>query len=144
MLIETDLLYAFMDTSSRHHEVSMKIFDRIKKHELEVQVLSLSLLELELLIRSGNLLVNNKKADDKESKGWFKKLCLSFEQHNISVKDITCADFIESARMRSKYGLSFFDSHFAAYARRKDMVILSTDKMYDSVKEIKKIDPYEI
>ena len=133
-----------MDAGSRHHEVSKKIFQKIKNYEQGVYVLSLSLLEPELLIRSGNILVNNEKADDKEAEKWFRKLCLSFRQHNSGVEDISCSDFVESALMRSKYGLSFFDSHFAVYAKRKNETILSTDEMYDLVKEIKRIDPYEL
>lgn len=144
MLIETDLLYAFMDVGSRHHEMSRKIFEKIKNNELKVPVISLSLRKLELLISSSNLLINDKVATDKDVMGWFKKLCMAFKQYNISVEDIKCVDFMESAMIRSAHGLSFFDSHFAAYAKGEDEAILSTDKMYDNVKEIKRIDPYEL
>jgi predicted nucleic acid-binding protein len=41
-----------------------------------------------------------------------------------------------------KYGLGYYDSHYAARAQFHDGQIISTDRVYDRVAEIKRINPY--
>jgi predicted nucleic acid-binding protein len=140
-LIETDILYALMDVHDAHHKTAIKVFDLVKKKKMNICVNPLSLLELDLLIRSGDILINGKKASEQETKLWFDDLCIALKQHSIILESIECEDFAISAQLRSEHNLSFFDSHYAAYAKRTKSGILSMDKVYDLISEVERIDP---
>jgi len=111
---------------------------------LKASLSSLSLLELELLIRSGDILIKGKKATEGEAKEWFKDLCIALKQYNISLEILECEDIALSAELRFKYNLSFFDSHYAAQALRRGFNLISTDKAYDKVKGLSRVMPDSI
>jgi predicted nucleic acid-binding protein len=143
-LVETDILYALMDVNDAHHKTAIKIFDLIKKKKLTIRVNPLSLLELELLIRSGDILIDGKKASEHETKLWFDDFCIALKQHGIILESIECEDFVISAQLRSEHNLSFFDSHYAAYVKRTKSKIITMDKAYDRISEIERTDPRSI
>lgn len=143
-LIETDVLYALFDSSDAQHKAALKLFEQVKEGKLRASIGSLSLLELELLIRSGDILIKGKKASEKEAKEWFEELCIALKQYNISPESIECEDIALSAELRFKYNLSFFDSHYAAQALRRGFSLISADKAYDKVKGISRVVPDSI
>ena len=140
-LVETDILYALMDVNDAHHKTAIKIFDLVKKKKLNIRVNPLSLLELELLIRSGDILIEGKKASEQETKLWFDDFCIALKQHGIILESIECEDFVIGAQLRSEHNLSFFDSHYAAYVKRTKSRIISMDKVYDRISGIERTDP---
>ncbi len=140
-LIETDILYALMDIKDAHHKTAIKIFDMIKEKKLNICVNPISLLELELLIRSGDILIDGERASEQETKSWFDDFCIALKQHAIILESIDCEDFVISAHLRSEHNLSFFDSHYAAHVKRTTGRIISMDKAYDRISEIVRIDP---
>ncbi len=140
-LVETDILYALMDVSDAHHKTALKIFDLVKQKKLNICVIPLSLLELELLIKSGDILIDGKKASEQATKLWFDNLCVALKQYGIILESIECEDFVISALLRSEHNLSFFDSHYAAYVKRTNSRIISMDKVYDRISGIERTDP---
>ncbi len=52
--------------------------------------------------------------------------------------------FARAAEIREDHDLSYYDSHHASAALFYDKSIVSTDRQYDRVKDLKRIDPYEI
>ena len=140
-LIETDILYALMDVNDVHHKTALTIFELVKKKKLNVCVDPVSLLELELLIRSGDILIDGKRASEHETKLWFDDFCIALKQHGIILEAIDCEDFAISAHLRSEYKLSFFDSHYAAHVKRTKGIIFSMDRAYDQISGIERIDP---
>jgi len=140
-LIETDILYALFDLFDAHHDAALNPFEQVREGKLRASLSSLSLLELELLIRSGDILIKGKKATEEEVKEWFKDLCIALKQYNISLESIECEDLALSAELRSKYNLSFFDSHYAAQALRRGLGLISMDKAYDRVQGLSRIVP---
>jgi len=143
-LIETDVLYALLNSSDAQHKAALRLFEQVKEGKLRASISSLSLLELELLIRSGDILIKGKKASEEESKEWFEDLCIALKLYNTSLEPIECEDITLSAELRFKYNLSFFDSHYAAQALRRGFSLISADKAYDKVKGMSRIVPDSI
>ena len=62
---------------------------------------------------------------------------------NIKFLPVTPEIVISSIAIRRNYGLTFFDSHYAATALR-DRVIISMVNAYDSIPNLTRCDPDEI
>ena len=142
-IIETDLLYAYLSKEDRHHEVASKIFDKIRGSDIKPtpEISALSLIEVEILLKSGILKVRKRKPTDQEIADYFKEICKALEIYAIPLNPVTCESMSLSASIRAKYRLGYYDSHYAAQAQLHDKQIISTDKMYDRVVEVKRIDP---
>ncbi len=143
-LIETDLLYAAMDKSDHHHKVAKQIFSLIKDREIrETALSSLSLHELELNLKAGNILIRSKVATPKDTILFFKKINDLLKVYSIKLLPLTCNQIIKATELRKKHKeLTFYDSHHAAAAILHDKKIISTDKVYDKIKGLQRIDPY--
>ena len=68
-LIETDVLYALFDLSDVQHKVALRLFERVREGGLKASLSSLSLLELELLIRSGDILNQRQEGHGRRGQG---------------------------------------------------------------------------
>ena len=142
-MIETDLLFAYLHEGDRHHEVATKVFEKIRKGEIKPAsgVSDLSLIELEILLKSGVIKVRGRTPTDRDIAEYFKELCEGLKIYAIPVNPTTCESIRLSAWIRAKYNLSYYDSHYAAQAQLHDRQIISADKVYDKVVEIKRIEP---
>lgn len=142
-LLETDLLYALLDDHDRHHQIAEKLFERIRRFEVKPvpQVSGLSLLELEVILKSGLVEVRGRTASDHDIAEYFKKVCEALRLYGIETNPLTCESIVLAASMRFNYNLSYYDSHYAAQAQALDQHIISTDRVYDRVREIKRIKP---
>jgi len=125
VLIETDVVIALASKTDKHHEDVKKLLDRLAITELSPY----SLIELDLLITSRSLIV---KIPD-----FYQALNDVLEYYKISVLAPRPSHFIEAWNLRKRYNLTFFDSLHAATALEEEEVLVSYDKTYSRVKELK-------
>lgn len=109
-----------------------------------VKVCSLALHELELNLKTGNILVEGRRATLEDIAKFFTDLGRLLSLYNLSVFPLTCEQIAKAANLRKKYNLTFHDSHHAASAILYDSEIISTDNTYDSVLVLKRVDPYSM
>lgn len=142
-IIETDLLYAYLHKGDEHHEIAKKLFKKIRRREIRPtpEVSALSIIELEILLKSGVVKMKGRTPTDQDIAEYFEELCDGLRIYSIPINSITCESVRLSAWIRAKYNLSYYDSHHAAQAQLRDQQIISADKVYDRVIEIKRIDP---
>ncbi len=133
MLIENDLIFAFLNKYDKNYTVAYEIFKKIKKGELKVEASSISLLEMELIYKS-----------EKRESQLFRDLAALASFENIKFIPLTPEITLASVYIRQETGLSFFDSHYAATALSLDRKILSFDKSYENVEGLIRIDPKDI
>lgn len=68
---------------------------------------------------------------------FFQGLAEHFADYGIAQEPMLMADTAQSIRFRKRYGLTYFDSYHAACAFRVGATLLSFDRAYLRVKEIK-------
>lgn len=127
-LIETDLLYSFLNANDINHTFANNIILKVNSGDLAVKFSSVSLIELQLIYKS-------------------KKIEYEFELDLVElqrIKNIEWAllDTISSLtaiHLRKKYNLSFFDSLHVGIAINLDKQIISQDKEYDKIAGLKRI-----
>jgi predicted nucleic acid-binding protein len=146
-VVELDLLLAFLASEDRHHKVASNYFSRVTSGSLTKPTISpFALQELELGVRAGRILPYGKPArgDIDSARRFFGEVCEALEIHDIRVQPLSCVGFKTAAEFRHKYGLTYYDSLHASSAFSNDKIIVSTDKDYDRVKEIRREDPYKL
>jgi predicted nucleic acid-binding protein len=143
-IFETDLLYAYLHEGDKHHEVALTFFEKIRAGKVKPtpEISALSLIELEILLKSGVVKIRGKAPTDKDIAGYLNDVCQGLRIYAVPVHPLTCENIMLSALTRVKYGLNYYDSHYAAQAQLYDRQIISTDRTFDKVAEIKRIDPY--
>lgn len=143
-IFETDLLYAYLHKSDKHHEVASKFFEKIRAGKIKPtpEISALSLIELEILLKSGVVKIRGENPTDQDIFKYLKNVCKGLRIYVIPVHPLTCENISLSALIRVKYKLDYYDSHYAAQAQLHDQQIISTDRKFDDVAEIKRIDPY--
>jgi predicted nucleic acid-binding protein len=131
-LLETDLVFAYLNKLDSHHEVAKNIFNKIREGT-HYTISSLSLIEIELIYKSNNL-----------EKQLAQHIAALSTLSNVTIPQISADIILTSIYLREPYNLSFFDSHYAATALQLDAEIISTDKQYQNVPGLTLIDPYNI
>ncbi|MDH5266090.1 MAG: PIN domain-containing protein [Candidatus Bathyarchaeota archaeon] len=143
--MEADLLYASLDPKDDHHQVARKLLSLAKRKRLaDVKIDSLALHELELNLKTGNILIEKRKATLEDIAKFFTDLSQLLSLYKLSVYPLTCQQIAKAANLRKKHNLTFYDSHHAASAMLYDSKIISTDNTYDSVIGLKRLNPYSI
>lgn len=144
-ILEADLLYATLDPNDKHHQVASTLLSQTKGRQLAgVKISSLALHELELNLKTGNILIKERKATPEDIAKFFTDLSQLLALYNLSVFPLTCEQIAKAANIRKKHDLTFYDSHHAASAMLYDSKIISTDNTYDSVTGLNRIDPYSM
>lgn len=134
-IIELDMLIAFVNRVDKLHETASKIFNKIIEGDLKgVAVPAAAYMEYELVFRSRGV----SGEEILEDLNAFKLI------RNLGEVPLTIEIIIDAAEIRAKYGLTYFDSLHAASALHLDGVIISTDKAYKKVKELKTVDPTQM
>ncbi len=133
MLMENDVIFAFLNRLDKNHDIAHAIFRKIRDGELKIMVSSVSLLEMEFIYRS-----------EKRESQMFRDLAALASFENITFVPLTLEIVLTSIYIRREYGLSFFDSHYAATALSLDGKIVSFDKAYEGVRGLQRIDPEEL
>jgi len=126
MLIETDILLALVSVRDKHHMEVLKLIDRL---EGRLVISPYSLIERDLMIRSGRILISDIPA--------FYQAISTFLNYRrirrISPKPIYHA---EAYRLRQKYrGLAYFDSLHAAVSITEKLEHISYDNVYEKIED---------
>lgn len=143
-IFETDLLYAYLHKKDKHHQVASEFFQKIRggKIKPKPEISALSLIELEILLKSGVVKIRGETPTDEDITDYLQDVCQGLRIYTIPVHPLTCENIRLSASIRVKYKLDYYDSHYAAQAQLHDQQIISTDTKFDEVAEIKRIDPH--
>ena len=131
MLIETDFLISLVRENDRHHIRTLKILEKFREH---IKLSPYTLAELDLLVWS-----NTFKVKDKEL--FFKLLEETLNYYTIETLKPKFTHVAKAYELREKYSLSFFDSLHAAVANIENIPLLSYDKTYSKIEEIKYVNP---
>ena len=131
-LLETDLIWAYLNREDRYHDNAKTIFSSIKQG-VRYSVSSLSLIELELIYKSNHL-----------EEHLARHIAALSTLPNISYANLSVDIVLSSIYLRMTHGLSFFDSHYAATALQGDAQIMSTDQAYEKVPGLKRLNPENI
>ncbi len=131
-VIELDMLIGLVNSKDPLHNIASKFFDEVASGRYEkVYIASSAYLEYELVLRSRGLDLKTIYRDIES----FRNI------RNIDEAPLSSEVILKSIELRDRYSLTFFDSLHAATAIKLDGVIISTDKAYSRVKELKHIDP---
>jgi len=129
-LLENDVIFAYLNEYDPNHVVAEGIFRKLEKGEIDLEVSSVSLIEMELIYRSegveGRLL---------------KDLAAMAALPHVDYIALTPDVAVASVYLRQTLNLTFFDSHYAAAALNMDRKIISFDRAYDGVPGLKRVEP---
>ncbi len=128
MYIEADMLYAYLKTSDwlkKHAETILKKF--------KVVTSIITIIEIEFVAKRdfGNEFANSilEKPEKIE---------------NLEFTNLQAEILKNAVEFRKKFNLNIFDAIHAATANYLKKDIISTDRIFDIIPEIKRIDPREI
>jgi len=142
-VIEVDLLLAYLVAEDRNHSVASNYFSKVISGELTKPILTpFALQELELGVRAQKILPHgNVLKNEAEIATFMNEICEALELYEITIQPIQCGIFARAAEIRENHDLSYYDSHHASAALYHDKTIVSTDRQYDRVKDLKRFDP---
>ncbi|MEM4791109.1 MAG: PIN domain-containing protein [Thermofilum sp.] len=129
-LLENDVIFAYLNEYDPNHENAERIFEKLRRGELRVEISSISLLEMELIYRS-----------EKREGRLLRDLAALAALPNVEYVPLTPDVALTSVYLRQTLNLSFFDSHYAATALNLDGKIISFDKAYEKVPGLTRIKP---
>ena len=130
LLIENDVIFAFLNSLDEGHSAAVKLMKRLESGGLEVELSSVAFIEMQLVYMSNGL--EDRLVGD---------LASVAALPGIRVLPLTPDIAVAAAYIRGAYGLSFFDSHYAAAALSRDCEIISFDSAYDKVPGLKRVTP---
>ncbi len=130
VIVETDFLTGLIHRSDRLHKTCLEILDRYR-----VYLSPYSLIEYRL--------VNIHEAEYETWIKVFKYIDLILRYYNIRILPSNPIIHVYSMEYRVKYNMSLFDSMHAGSSKYYDLPLLSSDKVYGKVSDIKWI-PLEI
>jgi len=132
-LLENDVIFAFLNEHDPNHGIAEKIFQKLQNGDVTVEISSVSLLEMELIYRSENM-------EDR----LLRDLAALAALPNVKYVALTPDVAVASVYLRQTLNLTFFDSHYAATALDHDRKIISSDRSYDKVHGLTRLDPSTI
>jgi len=129
-ILENDIIFAYLNEYDDNHLIAERIFKKLKDGEIEVEISSVSLIEMELIYRS-------QRREERLLKDLAAIAALPHVRYVALTPDIAVA----SVYLRQTINPSFFDSHYAATALNIDQKIISFDQAYDTVPGLTRIKP---
>ncbi|MBC7090719.1 MAG: PIN domain-containing protein [Nitrososphaeria archaeon] len=132
-LLENDVVFAYLNEYDPNHDIAERIFQKLRNRQVNLDISSVSLIEMELIYRS-------EKMEDRLLKDLAAIAALPNVKYIALTPDMTVA----SVYLRQTLGLTFFDSHYAAVALNLDRKIISFDQAYDRVPGLTRIRPETI
>lgn len=132
-LIENDVIFAYLNELDPNFSVAERIFRKISSGSISVSISSVALVEMELIYRSEN-----------REEALLRDMAALAALPNATFESLTPNVALSAVYLRQTFGLSFFDSHYAATALNLDKAILSFDRSYERVKGLKRLDPARI
>jgi predicted nucleic acid-binding protein len=132
-LLENDVIFAYLNEYDSNHAIAEGIFRKLQSGQIDVEISSASLIEMELIYRS-------EKREDKLLEDLAAVVALPNVKYIALTPDIAVA----SVYLRQTLNLTFFDSHYAATALNLDRKIISFDQAYDKVPGLTRIKPEKV
>lgn len=129
-LLENDVIFAYLNEYDSNHTIADRIFRKMQNGEIDVEISSVSLIEMELIYRS-------EKVEDQLLRDLAAIAALPHVEYVKLTPDVAVA----SVYLRQTLNLTFFDSHYAATALNLDRKVISFDKAYDRVPGLTRIKP---
>jgi len=129
-LLENDIIFAYLNEYDPNHAIAERIFQKLQKGEITVEISGISLIEMELIYRS-------EKREDR----LLRDLSAVAALPNVNYAALTPDVAVTSVYLRQILNLTFFDSHYAATALNIDQNIISFDQAYDKVPGLTRIKP---
>jgi predicted nucleic acid-binding protein len=127
-LIETDILLALISVEDKHHAEAIGLLDKLRG---DVSLSPYSLVELDLLLRSREIVV-------KDVKAFYDSLGDLLDFREISTLSTKPKYHGEAFGLRKTYGnLSYFDSLHASVGIVEDIEVVSYNKEYAKAIELK-------
>lgn len=131
-IIELDLLIALVNSEDRLHEAASRLFEAASRGRIRrLAIATSALIEYELVLRSRGYGEEDIAADMRA----FTKI------RNVDEAPLNSEVILEAISLRRRYQLTYFDSLHAATTILHDGAIVSTDKAYIGIRELKAIDP---
>lgn len=128
ILVETDILLALVSPKDKHYAKVVSLLDNLIG---EVRLSPYSLIELNLLIKSGEIVV-------KEVVSFYNTLSELVRYREISTFPTKAEYHGVAFKLREKYGsLTYFDSLHAAVGITEDLEVVSYDRKYAELTELK-------
>jgi PIN domain nuclease of toxin-antitoxin system len=128
-LLETDLIFAYLNTQDKHHKTAKTLFKQIKQGT-KVNISPLTLIELELLYKTNK--IENQLTPH---------ITALTTLPNTTYTPLTPETILTAITLRQEHRLTFFDSHYAATALQTDQQIISIDQAYSQIPGLTHIDP---
>ena len=132
-LLENDVVFAYMNERDPHHAVAEEVFNKLRTAKIQVDISSVSLIEMELIYRS-----------EKRENYLLKDLAAMAALPNVTYVALTPDVAVASVYLRQTLDLAFFDSHYAATALNRDRRIISFDQAYDKVPGLMRVRPDDL
>ncbi len=129
VLIETDVVLALASNRDKHHNEAVEIVKRIRPLKLSPY----TLIELDLLILSGKLKVRVPT--------FYEGLNKTLSYYGIELIRPSPKHLEGGWELREKYGLTYFDSLHASTAMIEKEVLVSYDRAYSNIEELKYTTP---
>ena len=129
-LLENDIIFAYLNEYDPNHAIAERIFQKLQKGEITVEISGISLIEMELIYRS-----------EKKEDRLLRDLSAVAALPNVNYAALTPDVAVTSVYLRQILNLTFFDSHYAATALNIDQNIISFDQAYDKVPGLTRIKP---
>nr|MDO8082057.1 PIN domain-containing protein [Candidatus Freyarchaeota archaeon] len=126
-LIETDILLALISPEDKHHAEVITLLDKFAG---EIQLSPYSLIELDLLLKSREVIIA-------ETKTFYALIDKVLKYRQIGLSSIKPAYHGEAWELREKYKeLTYFDSLHAAVGVMENLELLSYDKEYAKIERL--------
>ena len=129
VIIETDIIIALASREDKHHNEVVKFIEKVRPLKLSPY----ALIELDLLIKSKVIIARLPDFYDALN-------CLIYA-YNITILNVNAKHFVIAYNLRNKYNLTYFDSLHAAIAIENNEILVSYDKSYEKVKELRYTHP---
>jgi len=131
VIIETDIIIALASKEDKHHSEVVRFIEKVRPLKLSPY----ALIELDLLIKS--------KAIIARLPDFYDALNYLIYAYNITILNVNAKHFVIAYDLRNKYNLTYFDSLHAATAIESNEILVSYDKLYEKVRELRYTHPTE-
>ncbi|MBS7251513.1 MAG: PIN domain-containing protein [Candidatus Freyarchaeota archaeon] len=127
-IVETDILLALISREDKHHTEVVKLLDKFAG---EIQLSPYSLIELDLLLKSEEIIVA-------ESKTFYSLVGKVLKYRQIGLSEIKPEYHGKAWELREKNKeLTYFDSLHAAVGLMENLELVSYDKEYTKIEGLK-------
>ena len=134
ILIESDLLRAALSREDKHNTEAVSILD---KFENKLVLSPYSVVEIDLILKAGVIKVSDYEA-------FHKMLESVLEYRGIKILAPKPIYHAKAYEFREKYGLTYFDSLHASICALEGFELVSFDRVYESVVEVKYKHPSQL